>query len=161
MPHLFFEAKFETTKKNIPSKLTVKDIIGGEVQIPQLVQEFFECLINGLSTNPTKMFARKSIRIKSLAEDAIFSVTNGRSKPEKQMLLALVMKSITGSRKAIKMLNKLGYCVSSYNVAQELETELTYAASESSTLLPHGFQQKITFTLVNILGIHRFITDLP
>lgn len=88
------------------------------------------------------MFARKSIRIKSWAEDSIFSVTNGRSKPEKQMLLALVMKSITGSRKAIKMLKKLSNCVSSYNVAQELETELTYAASESSTLLPHGLQQK-------------------
>ncbi len=41
MPHLFFEVKFETTKKNIPSKLTVKDIIGGEVQIPQLVREEF------------------------------------------------------------------------------------------------------------------------
>lgn len=121
--------------------MTVKDIIDGEVQIPQLVQEFFECLINGVSTNPTTISARKSIRIKSLAEDAIFSVTNGRSKPAKQMLLALVMKSITGSRKAIEMLNKLGHCVS-YHVTEELETELTYAASESSTLLPHGLQRQ-------------------
>jgi len=56
------------------------------------------------------------------------------------MLLALVMKSVIGNRKAIEMLNKLGHCVSNH-VAEELETELTYAASES-TLLPYGLQRQ-------------------
>lgn len=125
------------TRKPIPSKLMENDIIEGEVEIPPLLQEFFECLVNGPNTNRTTICERKTIRIQSLAEETIFSVTNGRSKPSKQMLLALVMKSVPGSRKAIEILNKFGHCVS-YHVAEELETELTYTASESSTLLPYG-----------------------
>lgn len=35
-------------------KLSVKDILEGEVEIPPLVKEFFECLVNGL-TSPTKI----------------------------------------------------------------------------------------------------------
>jgi hypothetical protein len=55
--------------------LSVNDILEGEVGIPPLLKEFLECLING-PTSPTKICERKEIRIKSLTEDAIFSVTN-------------------------------------------------------------------------------------
>jgi hypothetical protein len=41
---------------------------------------FFECLANG-PTSPNKILEWKEIRIKSLKENAIFSVTYGRSKP--------------------------------------------------------------------------------
>lgn len=135
-------------------KLSVNDILEGEVGIPPLVKEFFECLING-PTSPTKICERKELRIRSLAEDVIFSVTNGRSRPSKHLLLSLVMKSVTGSRKVIEVLNKLGHCVS-YHFAEELETELTYAASESSTLLPYGLnrQQNLHTGNYTSLNIH-------
>ncbi|XP_045034643.1 uncharacterized protein LOC123475714 [Daphnia magna] len=98
-------------RKALPMKLSLNDILEGEVGIPPLVKEFFECLING-PTSPTKICERKELRIRSLAEDVIFSVTNGRSRPSKHLLLSLVMKSVTGSRKVIEVLNKLGHCVS-------------------------------------------------
>lgn len=91
-------------------KLSVNDILEGKVGIPPpLVKEFFECLVNG-PTSPTKICERREIRIKSLAEDIIFSATNVRSNPSKHLLLSLVMKSVTGSRKVIEILNKLGHC---------------------------------------------------
>ena len=49
----------------------------------------------------------------------------------------MIMKSLTGSRKVIEILNRLGHCVS-YNLVEEIETELTYAANEKDILTPSG-----------------------
>jgi hypothetical protein len=51
------------------------------------------------------------------------------------------MKFVTGSIKVIEVLNKLGHC-SNYDQAEELETELTYAACDSSTLIPYGLKRQ-------------------
>ena len=47
----------------------------------------------------------------------------------------MFMKSLTGSQKVIEILNRLGHCVS-YNLVEEIETELTYAAKETDILTP-------------------------
>ena len=47
----------------------------------------------------------------------------------------MIMKSLTGSRKVIEILNRLGHCVS-YNLVEEIETELTYTANEKDILTP-------------------------
>ena len=43
------------------------------------------------------------------------------------------MKSLTGSRKVIEILNRIGHCAS-YNLVEEIETERTYAANEKDIL---------------------------
>ena len=49
----------------------------------------------------------------------------------------MVMKSLTESRKVIEVLNHLGHSVS-YNLVEEIETELRYAANEKYILTPSG-----------------------
>ena len=49
----------------------------------------------------------------------------------------MVMKSLTGSQKAIEILNRLGHCVS-YNLVEEIETELTYAVNEKDNISASG-----------------------
>ncbi|KZR98501.1 Uncharacterized protein APZ42_006050, partial [Daphnia magna] len=67
---------FKQPKKAFSTKVTVNDVMEGEVQVPPLLKEFFECLVAG-HINPAKIREGKQIRIKSLCEDSIFSVTNG------------------------------------------------------------------------------------
>ena len=83
---------------------------------------------------------KKERRILSLAADAIFCVTNGKSMPSKHVQLGLVIKSGTGSRKTLEILNRMGHCAS-YHAIEGLETELTYSTLDAQRLLPEGLSQ--------------------
>ena len=50
-------------------------------------------------------------------------------------MLGMAMKSLTGSRKVIDILNSYGYSVS---MVEEMETELTFAAANKEQLTPSG-----------------------
>ncbi|EFX75137.1 hypothetical protein DAPPUDRAFT_108189 [Daphnia pulex] len=50
------------------------------------------------------------------------------------------MNSVTGSRKTIEVVNKLGHGIN-YHVTEEQETELTYSTTDKSKLLPWGLQR--------------------
>ncbi|XP_028982536.1 uncharacterized protein LOC114841645, partial [Diachasma alloeum] len=69
--------------------------------------------------------------------DVIYAVSNGQVKPSKHMSLGITLKSLTNSRKIISIVNKYGHCCS-YNVLEGLETELTYAATETAQVCPPG-----------------------
>lgn len=83
----------------------------------------------------------KKIKIESLSQDAIYSVTHCRIKTSKHMELDIAMKTITSSRKVINILNRLGHSIS-YSAVEELETELTYSSYEGGFSTPYGIQQK-------------------
>ena len=70
-----------------------------------------------------------------MAADTVFSVTNGRKKPSKHLKFGLAVKSMTGSKKLIGMLNRYGHCVS-YTTIEELETELTFTVTPASKISP-------------------------
>ena len=67
--------------------------------------------------------------IQSAAQDAIFSSTSGALKPAKHMCLGLGLKSMTGSRKIIEIMNHLGHCVN-YHIVEALETDLAVTVTE-------------------------------
>ena len=73
--------------------------------------------------------------VESLAADIVFSMTNGRKKPSKYLKLGLAIKSVTGSKKLIRMLNRYRHCVS-YTTREKLETELTFAVTSVSKISP-------------------------
>jgi hypothetical protein len=50
------------------------------------------------------------------------------------------MNSVTGSRKTIEVVNKLGHGIN-YHATEELETELTYSTTDESKILPWGLQR--------------------
>lgn len=120
----------------LPEKLTVEDIKKGTVVIPDVVTAFFTTLINGPGSKKSLSTVKKN-RIEALSSDVVYAATNGRLKPAKHLLLGMSMKTITGSRKVVEVLNRFGY-IPSYTALEEIETELSFTATESRRLLPHG-----------------------
>ena len=63
--------------------------------------------------------------------------TRGRAKLEKHVSLGVALKYLTGSKKVITYLNKLGHCVN-YHCIEELETGLGSSLVNQQSLLPEG-----------------------
>ena len=100
--------------------------MSGETEIPEEVLQFFKYLIIG-ADNRTSGSSSKLRRIRSISEDVVYSMTSGRKKPSKHLKLGLVIKSLTGSKKVIEMLNHYGQCARNSNT-EELETELPFSS---------------------------------
>ena len=87
-----------------------------------------------------KASANVSRVIESLAQDIAFAVMKGKVLQRKQFLLALDLHSLTGGRKVIEIIHKLGHCMS-YNLTSEIETaqkKSSLLAATQTTLLPLG-----------------------
>ena len=120
------------TRTNLLSSgITFDDIIDGEVRISEQLTQFCYHLVVG-PDHRSHESASKIQRVEPLAADAVLSVINGRKKPSK---LGLAVKSMTGSKKLIGMLNRYENCVS-YTTTEELETELTFTATSASKISP-------------------------
>ena len=113
----------------LPEHLKVEDIFKGEVKIPDLVQNFFKYLIGGPDSHKWDLERRKR-KIKPISQDVVFSTTSGIKKPSKHLQLGLAIKSLTGSRKVVEILNRMGHCVN-YSTVEELETELNFEANKT------------------------------
>ena len=123
------------THTNLPSSgITSDDNIDGEVQISEQLTQFVTQLVVGQDYRSHES-ASKIRKVGFLAADTVFPVTNGRKKPPNHLKLGLAVKSMTGSKKLIGMLNRYEYCVS-YKTAEELETELTFTVRSASKISP-------------------------
>ena len=131
-----FHAPFDA----LPDDIKQRDISKGEIQAPDILNQFMTYLIGGpILTKEDK--TKKLRRTRSISDDIVFAVTSGRKKPAKHLQIGLAMKSLTGSRTVVNILNRLGHCAS-YNTIEELETELTFATDKESTKLPEGMSQE-------------------
>jgi len=79
--------------------------------------------------------------IKAAADDAVFATTRGSVKPGKHLCLGMGIKSMTGSRKVLEILNHLGYSVN-YHTAEELETTLATHISTTDVSTPDGLNRR-------------------
>ena len=124
----------ETKKTPLPQTITIGDIIAGEVEIPNTLEQFFTYLVCG----PKKVHGHTDTKlrsVKSICHDLIFAVTSGNKKTAKNIMLGLVAKSMTDSRKVVDILNRLGHSIS-YSTVEEIETELTFGTSQNSQVTP-------------------------
>ena len=64
----------------------------------------------------------------SVYADVMFAVSLGRFKPRKHLNMGLGIKSMTGSRKVLGVLNHMGHSIS-YHTAKEIETVLVNVIS--------------------------------
>ena len=89
--------------------------------------------------NPSHDFKVDETEAETLAvwdSDVIYATTRGRTKPGKHLTLGLGLKSMTGSRKVIEVLNRHGHCIG-YHTAEIIETELaTQIDSQSPKCYP-------------------------
>lgn len=127
-------------KKNyhqpLPSRLTADDVMRGECEIPKLLYDFMMNLVRGPDTSNKKSH-EIVIQVTSICSDIIYAVTRGRCKPAKKLTLGLAVKSLTNSRQVMTMLNRYGHAIS-YNLAEELETEMTYTSVKDNNIIPTG-----------------------
>lgn len=114
--------------------ISVDNIREGECDIPTDLYSFISCLLTGPRGTQCE---RKLIKIKSICNSIIFSLTNGNVRPSSCLSLGLVTKSITGSRRMVQILNKLGHSIS-YSQVEELETELAYGCAANTEILPYN-----------------------
>ena len=125
----------EIKKNEFPRDPTVADIIKGEASPPEISNLFFRVLYGGLDV--AKHNSKVCQLANSSSQDALFMTTRGRVKPEKHVSLGVALKSLTGSKKVITYLNKLGHCVN-YHCIEELETALGSSLVNQQSLLPEG-----------------------
>ena len=122
------------SSQKLPENLKIADIFQGEVNVPDNLHLFLNYLISG--PDPQKQpSSNKQRRIKSIGEDIIYAVSSGAKIPAKHLQVGLAMKSLTGSRKVIEVLNRLGHSIS-YSAVEEIETELTFEGTKENRLIP-------------------------
>lgn len=74
------------------------------------------------------------VKTTSICSDIIYAVTRGACKPAKNLALGLTVKSLTNSRQVITILN--GHTIG-YNLAEELETEMTHTSIQDNKVIPN------------------------
>ena len=86
----------------------VENIMEGEVEIIKSLKEFYNVLYT-LNVNE-QCSARKLHRIEGSSGDAIFTGSEGKRIPGRQLSLCLTVKSLTGIKTKISLLNRFGHC---------------------------------------------------
>ncbi len=117
------------------------------VKVPDSLLLFLQVLVSGKSDQD--MYRKEERTILSLAQDMIYGCTYGRVKPPKHILLAWVVKSLTGNVELIKFLNRSNHCIS-YTQLEEIETCLCLdklANNEDSVILPSFIVPGLATTL--------------
>ena len=122
--------------KNLPSPLTAEAVIEDQVKLPDVLLQFFRVLFTGSETVGGNS-SRAERYVQSAAADAVFMTTRGFVKPSKHVAMGLGLKSMTGSRKVIEMINHIGHSIG-YHIAEALETELATAVYEKNQATPNG-----------------------
>ena len=100
--------------------------------------------VEGHPKSPSENLVR---RVNLFAQDTTSAVSRGKKIQYKQLILGQGLHNLTGSRKVIDILHKLGHCIS-YNTVCEIETaqaECPLEGSKSS----------------NILALKTILTDQP
>ena len=123
------------TREPLPGPLTVEAVNHGEGEPPELVKTFFRTLIGGLKIGQYSDSVMH--RSDSLSQDALFLVKNGNLKPRKHILMGLSLKSLTGSKKILSILNRMGHSIT-YHAVEEIETNLAYDILNRQSNCPAG-----------------------
>ena len=105
------------------------------VDVPVEIVSFLEDVICGPAIR--RRSDRNIRRAKSISEVLIFASTSAEKKPAKYLKLGMLLKTLTGSRRILELLNRMGHCAS-YHTIQEIETELTIKANSENQLTPFG-----------------------
>ena len=106
-------------QEELPETLSAESLHRGQGHIPET--QFFTVLYTGSDQQP---YIEKIKRlVQSVSQDVIYAKTRGRTKPGKHLTLGLGLKSMTGSRTAIEVLNRHGHCIG-YHTAEIIETDL-------------------------------------
>ena len=121
--------------QDLPETLTPDLLLKGQGDPPEELQTFFKVLYTGSVKEETH---DKVSRLTDLVcADVMFAVSRGRFKPGKHLNMGLGIKSMTGSRKVLDVLNHMGHSIS-YHTAEEIEPVLANDISTRQFATPDG-----------------------
>jgi hypothetical protein len=129
----------ERTQKNLPDQLTADILSKGQGEPPEDLLTFFRVLYTGSTVVSDN--EKVSRLVSSVCADVMFATSRGRIKPGKHLTMGLGMKSITGTRKVLEILNRFGHSIS-YHVTEEIETSLATEIADKQVAIPDGLLQK-------------------
>ena len=93
-------------------------------------------------------FVTTAIRINSVGQNILHTVSNGCFLTTKRVLLPFTVKSVTENAELVKIMNSLGHGVS-YSKVLEIETTISNSKlSISTTLILHDIDRHTLFTAV-------------
>ena len=117
--------------------VTVDAIMKGEVEPPEQLKHFFRHLYSGQG-DPKKVSESKQRYIESSSADAVFACSGGRLLPGKHLSLALAVKSLTGSKQVVTLMNRYGHSASN-ETSRRLDMELEQTCKiKSGDIVPYG-----------------------
>ena len=102
--------------------------------IPELLDIFCTILLSGQALDRDKSKSDRVVRLQnSLAQDIVYSVSNGAIKTPKSVLFPAVVKALCNNTEVVKLINKCGHGIS-YNLIEEIETEFALKVISEQTL---------------------------
>ena len=102
--------------------------------IPKLLDTFCTILVSGQALDRDKSRSDRIVRLKnSLAQDIVYSVSNGAIKTPKSVLFPAVVKALCNNTEVVRLINKCGHGIS-YNLIEEIETEFALKVINEQTL---------------------------
>ena len=109
-------------------------MLGDDIKVPKLLQEFLSLIIGGSKTVDTP-----EIPVLSISQDLCKAATKGKWKIPKHLFLGMTLRHLTGSAEIITLLHRLGHCPS-YSCLLELEAAICDVITETERILPRGIQ---------------------
>ena len=111
------------------------DSFDKEEQFPDSIIQFLECLVKSPGRKTTENVKRI---VNSFASDFTKSICGKKITTAKHLMLALRLHNMTGQKKVIQILSKLGHCIS-YDLTCEIETsqaQVFLIEQENNSILP-------------------------
>ena len=116
---------------------TEKELENEAFKPPTNLLSFIETILTGSTERKSR--SKKIVRLaQSISQDIVFNCCQGKVLQHKHFLLGLGVHNLTGSRKIVDILNKLGHCIN-YNMVCDIETsqaELVQEEASSKCVLP-------------------------
>lgn len=132
--HLIRSKIVNLEKTALGEKITTSDLIRGECKLPDEVLNFYKTDIAGFNYKRKKSDKCRRLAA-SFTSDLIYTITDGRTRPSKQITLGLALKSLTSSKKLIDLVHAYGH-ICGYDFLLQLETEATYTLVDNDDICP-------------------------
>lgn len=89
---------------------------------------------------------KQKLRINSLVQDMLLIESDGKKHTPKSISLAMAIRQLTGSSKAIEILNQFGHCMS-HNFVLRHETALAELSTLANSTVPAGLSKNQNVTI--------------
>ena len=122
--------------KTIPENLTIDSVLHGTTNVPPKLTQFFQYLICGPDSRRSKSDT-KQCRIQLISQNVIIAASPGHKLLSEHLNLGVALKSLTGSRKVVEILNRYEDWAN-YHAVEEIEADITFNATKTQMETPSG-----------------------